>query len=393
MQAVVARSAYIDLPKLRSDRPVIGLGLSGALALFVIWGGYPLVIRALGGLRRKQVSEGAGAEPTVSVTIASSDDADAIRARVADVLATHYPAELIEVVVALDAARAKATPSDLQGLDPRVTIIVGDAPGGKSSSLNAAVRHAHHELLVFTDTAQRFEPDAIPALVNQLRDPQLGAVSGMLDLPGANGMRNLAERYWRYERWLRRWEARVDSSVGVTGAIYATRRQLWTPLPASLILDDVYVPMRLVLDGWRIGFTDQARAHDVRRFAAGQEYRRKVRTLTGVIQVCAWLPAILNPGRNRIWLQFVFHKLLRLLTPYLAALVVVSTLWVGAAAIVATPLGGRVLLGAGAAVVLLCLVPHVRRTLRAQLAWGFAMQSSIVVATVNGVRGRWDVWQ
>jgi cellulose synthase/poly-beta-1,6-N-acetylglucosamine synthase-like glycosyltransferase len=351
------------------------------------------VVRALGGLRRKRGSAGAGAAPTVSVTIASSDDADAIRARVADVLATTYPAELIEVIVALDAARGKATSADLQGLDPRVTVIVGDAPGGKAASLNAAVRHGRHELLVFTDTAQRFEHDAIPALVSQLQDPRLGAVSGMLELPGARGTRNLAERYWRYERWLRLWEARVDSSVGVTGAIYAMRRQLWRPLPAGLILDDLYVPMRLVLDGWRIGFTDLARAHDMRRFGPGQEYRRKVRTLTGVIQACAWLPGILNPLRNRIWVQFVFHKLLRLLTPYFAALVVASALWLGMTALVAAPMGGEILIGAGAALVLLCLVPHVRRVLRAQLAWGLAMQSSIVVATVNGVRGRWDVWQ
>jgi hypothetical protein len=181
--------------------------------------------------------------------------------------------------------------------------------------------------------------------------------------------------------------------VGVTGAIYAMRRPLWQPLPAGLILDDVYAPMRLVLDGWRVGFTDKARAHDTRRFAAGQEYKRKVRTLTGVIQVCAWLPGILNPLRNRIWLQFVFHKLLRLLTPYLAALAAVSMLWVAGTTVVASPAGGRLLGGAAMALVLLCLVPHVRRALRAQLAWGFAMQSSIVVATVNGVRGRWDVWQ
>ncbi|MDB4891760.1 MAG: hypothetical protein JWL61_3615, partial [Gemmatimonadetes bacterium] len=48
---------------------------------------------------------------------------------------------------------------------------------------------------------------------------------------------------------------------------------------------------------------------------------------------------------------------------------------------------------AAAVLFLLCLVPHVRRALRAQITWGLAMQSSIVVATVNGVRGRWDVWQ
>ncbi|MEP6729234.1 MAG: glycosyltransferase [bacterium] len=358
-----------------------------------IWGGYPLAVRALGGLRRRRSGEGQVALPTVSVILASSDDAEAIQARVTDLLSTNYPADRLEIVVGLDGVRGKATPAELSGLDPRVTVIVGDAPGGKAASLNAAVRHARHELLVFADTAQRFAPDAIPELVAQLENPRFGAVSGMLDLPGADGSRNLAEHYWRYERWLRRWEARLHSSVGVTGAIYAMRRKLWQPLPPGLILDDLFLPMRLVLDGWRVGFTERAHAYDIRRFAVGQEYRRKVRTLTGVIQVCAWLPGVMNPVRNPIWLQFVFHKLLRLLTPYLAALVAVSGIWIVISAVAASPIGMPALYAAGAVLLLLCLVPHFRRALRAQITWGIAMQSSIVVATVNGVRGRWDVWQ
>lgn len=367
-------------------------GVFSTLVLAAIWGGYPLAVRALGGLRRRRSTGRSGAAPTVSVAIASSDDASAIRARLADVFRTAYPAGRLEVIVALDSARAKATMDQLQGIDPRVTVLLGDAPGGKAATLNAAIRAARNEILVFTDTAQRFDPDAIPELVEQLGDDRMGAVSGMLDLPGAEGSLNLAERYWRYERWLRLWESRLHSSVGVTGAIYAMRRALWRPLPAGLILDDLFLPMRLVLDGWRVGFTDRARAYDVRRFAAGQEYRRKVRTLTGVIQVCAWLPGILNPFRNPIWLQFVFHKLLRLLTPYFATILALSVAWTVAARVLASPLRVPLLTGIGLAVLVVCLVPHVRRVLRAQIAWGVAMQSSIVVATVNGVRGRWDVW-
>ena len=371
---------------------MIQFGFSCALALAVIWGGYPLAVRALGGLRRRWDGVCSDAGPSVSVAIASSDDAAAIRARVADVFATTYPADLLEIIVALDAVRGKATCEQLQNIDPRVTVVLGDPSGGKAATLNAAVRAAHHDILVFTDTAQRFARDAIPRLVEQLRDARLGAVSGMLDLPGANGSLNLAERYWLYERWLRLWEARLHSSVGVTGAIYAMRHALWQPLPQGLILDDLYLPMRLVLDGWRVGFTDRARAHDVRRFEAGQEYRRKVRTLTGVIQVCAWLPGILNPLRNPVWIQFVFHKLLRLFTPYLAAIVALSGIWTVATTVLGSPVRVPVLVGATLVLIIGCLIPHVRQRLRTQIAWGLAMQGSILVATANGVRGRWDVW-
>jgi cellulose synthase/poly-beta-1,6-N-acetylglucosamine synthase-like glycosyltransferase len=361
-------------------------------ALAIIWLGYPLAIRVLGGLRRRGTP--ASPEPVaVSVILASCDDADSIRDRVANLLATDHPADLLEVIVALDGANAESTPAELAGLGDRVHVVMGDAPGGKSATLNAAVRAALHPVLIFADTAQRFEREAIPALVAGLFDPRVAAVSGMLELPGAHGRLNLAERYWRLERWLRKWEARVHSCVGVTGAIYAMRRELWKPLPPNLILDDVYLPMRLVLEGWRIGFTDQARAHDVRRFAPAQEYRRKVRTLTGVIQVSAWLPGVLNPVRNPLWLQFVFHKLLRLLTPYLAAVAILGMAWAIVSTLLSSRLGTQLLLAIAVLGVALCLVPRVRRKLKGQLAWGVAMQSSIVVATVNGMRGKWDVWR
>lgn len=372
---------------------MVTFGVVSLLALLAIWIGYPVVVRLLAALRGAPPLPVQASLPSVSVILASHDEVAAIEARVHDLFAGSFPAERLEVVVALDAARARATPEALAHLGPRVTVLAGDAPGGKASSLNAAVRAARHDLLVFTDTAQRFDRNAIAELVEGLRDPAFGAVSGSLDLGSAPGSVNLAARYWRFERWLRYWEARLHSCVGVTGAIYAMRRSLWEPLPAGLINDDMYTPIRLVQRGWRVGFTDRALAHDSRLFAAGDEYRRKVRTLTGVIQICAWLPGVLNPARNPIWLQFIFHKLLRLFTPYLTLCVAFAAAWVAGSAILASPAGTRALpiavIGGG----LLFLVPPIRRGARKQLAWGVALQSSIVVATINGVRGRWNVWQ
>ena len=367
-------------------------GALSLLALVTIWGGYPLAIRLLAALRASSGPEPVGDDPSVSVIIASHDDAAAINARVDDVLRTLYPSDRIEVVVALDSARARSSVQELQRADTRVTILVGDAPGGKASSLNAAARVARHELLVFTDTAQQFEPDAIGELVAQFQNPRIGAASGMLELGRSGRLLNLAERYWLYERWLRRWEARLHSTVGVTGSIYAMRRSLWENLPPALILDDLYGPMRLAMQGWRIGFTERAIAHDARRFEASDEYRRKVRTLTGVIQVCVWLPGVLSPIRNPIWLQFVLHKLARLATPYLTMFVAIAAAWTAVVALVASSLSTWILPVVAIVLGLLCLVPRVRRFIWAQIAWGLALQSSIVVATVNGVRGRWDVW-
>ena len=366
-------------------------GRISLIILLAIWVAYPLVVGALSLMRprRRAATTTFPDVPRISVVLATRANADAIRARVANLREASYDGRVVEVIVALDASGSEASPDDLAGLEAHV--VIGDRPGGKAATLNAGVRAAHHEILIFADTAQTFDTQAFTEMVFALADPRVGAVSGSLHT-SPHGASNLAAWYWRYERRVRHAEARLHSPIGVTGAIYALKRALWEPLPAELILDDLYVPMSLVLKGWRVGFTERARAVDARQFTATQEFRRKVRTLTGVLQLCVWLPGVLNPLRNPVWLQFIFHKLLRLATPYLVTIVAVDALW----AI------GRRLLSADATIPLVALMvlcvtaltfSRVRRTVARHLAWGFALQASVVVAMVNGFRGRWDVWR
>ena len=360
----------------------------------MIWVVYPYGIALCAAMRQRNQHPAGERSPSVSIILATREDAAAIRTRVENFWTTTYDPAKIEVVVAVDGRSEAAGEILADSIHPpcrRVQWVRGDEPGGKAAALNAGVRAAHGEVLVFADSHQRFEPEAIPKLVAALGDPRVGAASGSLELPVEEGRRSLVGWYWIFERWLRRNEARVHSTVGVTGAIYAMRRSLWQPLPPGLILDDVYVPMRVVLQGFRVAFARDARALETRRPNNGQEYRRKVRTLTGNFQLCAWLPNVLIPFRNPIWLQFVFHKLLRLLTPYLLLIigiwfVIATGRWIGNH----LPYSAAVL---GAVAVLLAAArPGLIRPLRNALYQGALLQAAVVAATINGVRGRWDVW-
>jgi biofilm PGA synthesis N-glycosyltransferase PgaC len=366
------------------------IALASAIAIISVWLIYPLCMAALAVVTRR-VPRPTPAQPTVSVVLATREDAEVIRARVEDLLGTSYDPSKLEIVVAIDPRKVAFTQEDLGVVDDRVRVVVGDDPGGKAATLNAGVRAAKGEILSFADSHQRFGTEAIPRLVSALSDPRFGAASGCLDLRSDNGRRSLVEQYWRFERWLRRSEGHVHSTVGVTGAIYALRRSLWNPLPAGLILDDVYVPMQVVLQGHRVAFVEDACAVETRQPTPAQEYQRKVRTLTGNFQLCAWLPSILVPFRNPIWAQFLFHKLLRLLTPYwlLAIgiwLVVVSIRSIG------NHVPESIAAVAGVVVLLLITKPGVTRPLRTIFYQGVLMQAAVVMATVNGVRGRWNVW-
>jgi cellulose synthase/poly-beta-1,6-N-acetylglucosamine synthase-like glycosyltransferase len=366
---------------------VTTLAVVCALLLFLVWVAYPLFMRLVGSLAGPLRAREPAVWPAVTAVVASRDPASDIGARIDDLLATDYPGPL-DVVVALDAA-SSTEERDLAGRS-RVAVVRGDAPGGKALALNAAVRAATGEVLVFTDTHQRFAPDAIRALVAALSAGRYGAASGQLELP-ERGRASLIERYWRMERRLRRDEALVHSAIGVSGSIYAMRRDLWAPLPAGLILDDLYVPMRLVLAGRRVGFTAAARAFETRETDPAGEYRRKVRTLTGNFQLCAWLPGVLVPVRNPVWPQFLLHKLLRLLTPYLLV-----GLGAGILGILLQRYGASALVAVAALFVLAplgALATGKWHGLGRLLAWGISTQGAILVATWNGLRGRWDVWR
>jgi cellulose synthase/poly-beta-1,6-N-acetylglucosamine synthase-like glycosyltransferase len=122
--------------------------------------------------------------------------------------------------------------------------------------------------------------------------------------------------YWTYEKQLRRFESAVDSTLGATGAIYAIRRSLWRPLPAGTILDDVLTPMRAVLAGSRVVFNERACAFDRAAVDSDAEARRKIRTLAGNYQILGLEPRLLSPWANRVWLQYMSHKVGRLAVPY-----------------------------------------------------------------------------
>ena len=267
-----------------------------------------------------------GELPGVSVIIAARDEARRLPARIENILASDYPRDRLEIIVASDGSRDD-TADQLARFGTQITLLLLP-PAGKAGALNAAVAAARHPLLVFADARQRFAADAIRRLVSHFTDPSIGAVSGELMLaPGSSTIGDGVGAYWTYEKWLRRREAIVGSTLGVTGAIYALRRSLWRPLPADTILDDVMAPMRVVLAGYRVTFDDRAHAYDEAAQDASAELRRKSRTLAGNYQLLAREPRLLVPLVNPVWVQFVSHKIGRLMVPYALVAMLASNAW------------------------------------------------------------------
>ncbi len=302
--------------------------------------GYPLLIAAWARRVRPSVDRG-DALPAVSILVVAHNEAHLIEARIRNLLALDYPREKLDLMIASDgstdgtAERARAC--EAEGL--RVFAFTGRR--GKAAVLNELVPQARAAIVTLADARQEFEPGALRALVAPFQDERAGAVSGELVLQSGND-RRLGQGvglYWRYEKWIRGNEARADSTVGTTGAIYAIRRDLFEPIPPETILDDVLVPMRIVRQGYRALFEPRARALDRVSARPADEFQRKVRTIAGNFQLFAQERWLLDPRQNRIWFQTASHKALRLLTPLLLGAILLSSLalhgdWIARAALV-----------------------------------------------------------
>jgi cellulose synthase/poly-beta-1,6-N-acetylglucosamine synthase-like glycosyltransferase len=188
---------------------------------------------------------------------------------------------------------------------------------GKAAALTEGVAAARYDVIVFADVRQRWAPGALDLLLENFADPAVGAVSGDLVVGGKDGVIAGVGLYWRYEKWLRRQESRAHSCVGVTGAISAVRRGLFRPAPPGTVLDDVYWPLRVAMQGFRVVHDHRAVAYDRLPDRVRGEFRRKVRTLSGNYQLLMRLPEALLPWRNPIWFQFLSHKVMRLLVPWM----------------------------------------------------------------------------
>lgn len=265
--------------------------------------------------------------PSVSVVIVAQDEEARVEARLQNLLALDYPRDRLEVVLASDGSRDRTVELARAYEGEGVRVLAFPTRRGKPSILNDVVPRCRGEILVLGDARQRFDAGAVRALVAPFADPEVGAASGELVLTSDDGaVASGIGFYWRLEKVIRSSEARVDSAVGATGAIYAMRKDLFERIPPDTILDDVLIPLRIARRGYRVLFEGGARAYDRASSVPKDELRRKVRTIAGNFQLFARELWLLNPWKNRLWIQTVSHKFVRLLIPLLLLIALAANL-------------------------------------------------------------------
>jgi cellulose synthase/poly-beta-1,6-N-acetylglucosamine synthase-like glycosyltransferase len=313
--------------------------MSAAAAIFLIsialivfaYAGYPLLIHGLAAVLGRPIHRSEPRPSSISVVIAAHNEAACIQRRIAELqrLLAALGADS-EILVVSDGSTDGTDRLAEAVADARTRVIRHPWNLGKAVALNTGVDAARHGIVVFADARQVWDDNTIPRMLENFRDPKVGAVSGDLVLRNEDGSLAGVGLYWKIEKWLRLAESRLYSSVQVAGAVCALRRCAYVPMSSGTILDDVCWPLDVVMQGYRIMHEPTAQAFDRLPDRPRDELRRKVRTLSGNLQLVALRPGILLPWRNPVWYAVLGHKLLRLLVP-----------WAMIAALLACALGAR----------------------------------------------------
>ncbi|MEW4527093.1 glycosyltransferase family 2 protein [Maioricimonas sp. JC845] len=294
------------------------------LAIGATYVGYPLILVVTRPLRRRHAID-ESLTPSVTLVISAYNEAAVIREKIENALSLDYPSDRLQVMVISDESDDGTDDIVREYADRGVSLCRQVPRQGKSMGLTRFVPEIDSEITVFSDANSIYEPDAIHKLVRHFADPKVGFTVGHQRYYDDQTQTTESESlYWRYETFLKTEECQLTSVVCGDGAIYAIRSELFEPLRADDI-NDFYLPLRIVVRGYRGIFDPEAVCYEQTAEDFQGEFRRKVRIVNRSLTAVRRVPQALNPFCVGLFsLQLLIHKVIRWFVPFFMIAVLVT---------------------------------------------------------------------
>ncbi|GAA4684230.1 bifunctional polysaccharide deacetylase/glycosyltransferase family 2 protein [Phytohabitans rumicis] len=222
----------------------------------------------------------------VTVVVPAYNESANIAATVRSLVASDYPQ--LEVIV-VDDGSSDGTADIVERLRLPGVSVIRQANAGKPAALNTGIAHARGDILVLVDGDTVFEPDAVGRLVQPLREPDVGAVSGNTKVANRRGLLGR----WQHLEYVigfnldRRMFDVARCMPTVPGAIGAFRRAAVVDVggvPADTLAEDTDFTMALIRAGWRILYAPDAVAWTEAPASLRQLWRQRYRWCYGTMQ-------------------------------------------------------------------------------------------------------------
>ncbi len=274
---------------------------------------------------------GARFTPLASIVVPAFNEAAGIERAVFSLASSDYPD--FEVIV-IDDGSTDGTAALVEQLQlPRVTV-VRQENAGKPAALNRGLAAARHGVVVMVDADTVFEPSTLKKLVEPLRDPAVGAVSGNTKVGNRRGLLGR----WQHIEYVmgfnldRRLYDVLECMPTVPGAIGAFRRQALEEIGGisdATLAEDTDVTIALGRSGWRVVYAEEARAWTEAPSSLTALWRQRYRWCYGTLQaVWKHRAALWRPNEKRIGRRGLpYLPLFQITLPLLAPLIDVFSLY------------------------------------------------------------------
>jgi len=282
--------------------------------------------------------------PTVYILMAVYNEELVIEQKLQSVFATNYPTEKIKMLIGSDGSTDK-TDELIKTFSKQHTIDLYAFGGrsGKPTIINQLyeiysnqTKNLHRDVLILTDANVIFEPDTIFELVKYFKDNTTGMVGATIKNTKIrkHGIGFLEKKYVGRENKIKHYESILfKKAMGVFGACYALKANLFKPVPANFIVDDFFISLTILQKKQYIIQNLEAVAYEDVPGKIAEEFRRKRRIGAGNMQNLWHFKSMWFPPTNETGLLFLSHKILRWFGPvyiilcWVSALLLSGTSW------------------------------------------------------------------
>jgi poly-beta-1,6-N-acetyl-D-glucosamine synthase len=291
--------------------------ISCVAVLAYVYAGYPLLIITLAKFFRHPVNKKA-ITPSVTIVIPTFNEEVVITEKIENTLHLDYPHDRLQILVCDDASEDRTVEIVKSYAWAGVELSQGTTRSGKVGGLNRALELATGEIFIIADADILPSPDALGVLIANFADERVGCVLPQTRMRSSEeGTGESGGLYWRYEARIRQSESDIHSTVAATGHFMALRRKLIQRIPMHVILDDFYLAMITIRQGYRVISEPRAVVWERPTQSMDDEVKRRSRLTAGRFQIISMSRDYLPKLPFLLQFEVISHKFLRLAIPHL----------------------------------------------------------------------------
>ena len=292
------------------------------LGIIITYGLYPLWQILFPGKSHPILEINSNAQ-LVTVIFAAYNEQDVIEEKIRSIYHSSYPNELIEVWIGSDKS-TDATEDIITRLQlefKTLHLFISSGRAGKAAIMNILAKKAGGDIFIATDANIIFDHHTITELVKYYSNVNVGAVAGNLSYEKENissGTSKNEHFYLNIENRIKQTESnKYGFCLGMEGGLYSIRKKLWSEIPPHTFMEDFFQTVQVFDQGHNIVFNEFALGFEDVSTSLKEEFNRKIRISIGNFQNLRRFRKLAMNKPFPFGLVFLFHKILRWLTPHL----------------------------------------------------------------------------